>query len=168
MACAIVDPDAIDGLKIVAHIDVGEAVLVDVAHLHCQTEVPRRRHRFALLVEEPFGIPWHRFEVAPAIIPVEHVRLTHFLQAAIDKAQAFCVRPCQLPLAIDLFQVGTSAGLKNCERPVVGDVQIQITVAIDVRQSEPQTAGSRLQAGFLGHFAKAAVAQIQETMRPLP
>ena len=51
---AVVNPNAIHGLEIVAHVNVGEPVLVDVAHLDAQTEVPRRGKRFAVVVEEPF------------------------------------------------------------------------------------------------------------------
>ena len=54
MTGAIVKPEAIHGLEIIAHVNVGETVLVNVAHLHTQSEVPRRRHWFAVFIEEPF------------------------------------------------------------------------------------------------------------------
>ena len=92
-ASSIVDPDAIHRLEIVAHVDVGETVLVDVTHLHPQSEVPRGRHRLSIVVEKPLRVPRYRLETPPPIVEVKYIRLTHFFEASIDIAQAIRIRP---------------------------------------------------------------------------
>src|SRR5206468_850341 len=71
---AIVDPDAIGRLKIIADVEVGSTVVVQIAE-HCgQTPVIRRADGFAVFVEEgPVG-PAHWREPAVANVAEEDVR----------------------------------------------------------------------------------------------
>ena len=85
MAPAVVDPDAVGRLEIVAHVNVGRAVAVDVAEHDRQSQVARRvAQRMAVGCEKRAVRPGDRSELALAVIQIEHVRRAQFDQLAGD------------------------------------------------------------------------------------
>src|SRR5439155_26067805 len=90
----IVDPDAIGRLKIIADVEVGCAVVIQIAE-HCrQSPVIRRADGLAVLVEEgPIG-PAHWHETAVADITEEDVRLAvlEYTAAVVETEPADQIR----------------------------------------------------------------------------
>ena len=84
-AFAIIDPNAVGRLEIVAHIDIGSTVAIEVVKLDGQPHVPRHSGE-----GQPVGIakgafrPWHCCEPAFAVVEVEHVRFAVLDEAAIN------------------------------------------------------------------------------------
>src|SRR5439155_18385098 len=83
-ARALVDPDSIGGKEIVAHINVGQAVAVDVPE-HCrETPIVRRlRQRFAVFVEKRAAGKGDRDEICSALIAIKNVRFPQLLDAVL-------------------------------------------------------------------------------------
>ena len=163
VAVAVVEPDAVGRLEIVADVDVGRAVAVEVAKNHGETHVPRFGfERRAVFTKERPARPGHRGEHALAVVQVEHVRFTEFDQAALDDFELARPAAGDGVLAVDLADRDISAAAKNRNFAVVGDVEIQVTVAVHVRKSRRVRAGLGEQACRRGDVGEPSAAQIQK------
>src|SRR5436309_2502056 len=135
VAMPVIDPDSIRGLKIVAHIDVRKAVAIEVVEHDREAQIPRRAfERFALLSQKRPIRPRHWRENSLAVIEVKHVRLAQFDQQAIDNLQPSALPAGDLRLAIDVADGNRSAASQNSVLPIIGYVEIERAVAVDVRQ----------------------------------
>ena len=86
-AGAVVEPEPVRRLEIVADVNVSEAVGVDVTHLHTQPEVERLGKRLAVGLNKPTGTPRHFLKYALPVVEVKGVRLTVLDQLAVDDFQ---------------------------------------------------------------------------------
>ena len=84
---AVVEPEPIRRLEIVADVNIHKAVAVDVAHLHAQAEVERLGERLAIGMDESPGTPWHTLKHAQTVVEIKGVRLTKLDQLAVDNFQ---------------------------------------------------------------------------------
>ena len=142
-ALAGVDPDAVRRGVVVAHVQVGEAVVVDVAEHHGQPPVAERRDRFPLLVHERPGLVLDRGETTFAVVAVEPVDLGQLADLAVRR-RLEASGPARRPRgsAVDLRDLPLLAALRHREaRRRIGQqhridevraVEVEVAVAIDV------------------------------------
>src|SRR6266542_5605234 len=113
MAAAVIDPNSVGRVEIVADIDIRVAVAVEVAHLDSEAIVPWRALGFALFVEKKLRVPGNRPESSFAIVQIKHIRLAHFLQTPFNEFQAVGVATRHHPLSVDLLEVSLTAGTQD-------------------------------------------------------
>src|SRR5213594_4108676 len=80
MAFAIVEPNTVGGFEIVAHVEVGRAIAVEVAEGGRQTPVIGRLvQRTAIFIDKSSVSPGEGRKTAFAIVVVEDMRLAVFI-----------------------------------------------------------------------------------------
>jgi len=163
---AVVDPDPVNRLEIVADVDVRRAVAVQIPHLRRQTEVQRRRSGRALLVAEKLRVPRHRAEPALAVIEIERVGFADLFEPAIDESQPFRVRPADLPLAVDQPHLGAPAGAQDRDRSIICHVEVEVAVAVHIPHRQGGAAGLAAETGPDRGLEKTPIAVILETTHP--
>ena len=154
-----IEPDAVFPVdKVVAHVEVGPAIAIEVTEHGAEAPVGRRRSEFlTILIKECALGPRDRSKVSSALIEVEEIPLPALQDfcAAIpfahrDKAilRRHPDRPIGFPSRLDsqtrrlVFEGGG---------PVVGDVEVEITIPIDVGQRQrgsSQALGESVLVGF--------------------
>ena len=128
--------------EIVANVEVGLVVSVEIAEHHGQTPIPRGIGQgLTLLVEKQTHIPRGNDHVGSAAVDVERIGFSAFedLQIAIERRNS--------EVALLRFNHRAAVGLTALNKPptlgrvmegvetVVGDVQVEVAVAIDIGQS---------------------------------
>ena len=158
----MIDPDPVGRIKIVADVDVREPVPVDVPEHDRETPIIRRfGQRFSVLVEKRSAGERNRHEICPALVAIEYIRFPQLLDAALGAHnEPVCqVRPGCRPaikavqhhLAVDPFEGCVCIGHVHQRRcAVVGDIEIQTAIAIDVahRQRHASPSGIETQRRF--------------------
>lgn len=107
---AIVDPEAIGHLEIVADVEIRGAVAVDVAHLGAEAVIKGRGFGLAVGADEELGVPGDGGESALAIIEVEDAGFTDFFDAAVHIAEAMGMGTGEDPFVVDAADFGAAAG----------------------------------------------------------
>jgi hypothetical protein len=167
-----VEPDAVFPVhEVVAHVEVGPPVAIQVAEHHAQAPVGGGRLQFAtVLVEEGAFGPGNRGEVAAAAIEVEEVPLSPFqdLGAAVPFAHRDePVFRCDTDGSVGFpASLDPQSGRMILEGggPIIRDVQIEIAIAIDVGQR--QRGGSEpFREPVTGGFGEVSGSVIQEQSR---
>ena len=162
MAMAVVDPATVGSPVIVADVEVGSAVAVDVAEGCGEPPVGwGLGERGAILVEERASGPGDRVEVAGAVIEVELVWLAALLEAAIQQDESVGLGPAQHRAAVDHLHVHPAA-VTDVVGAVVCDVEIEGSVAVDVSEGERGRAGACGGAGGGGGIGEFPVAIVEE------
>src|SRR5205814_4493879 len=102
MAAAIIEPNTVGCLKLIANVNIGKPIAVDVAEHGGKAEVERRfLERLAVLAQKPAVSPGNRGKSAVAVIQIKHIRLAEFDQQAVDDFQTFGIAAGDLWFAID-------------------------------------------------------------------
>ena len=171
---AVVQPEQVRVLEVVAHVEVGRAVAVHVGELGGEREVLRcGGERPAGLVEKPARRPRHEREVPRAVVQVEAVRvgaLLHRYQAVLGPVHDAVVLA---ELRDDLEVLVPQVADHLVERPllrrvdvhrgpglVVGDVEVEVPVPVHVGQGHRHAArvgGQPCLSGMLGEHAVPVV-----------
>ena len=139
-ARAFVDPNAVGPvIIIVAHVDVRQPVAVDVAKHRRQPPIARRLgQRLAVLVEKRTGRPGHGRKPAFAVIEVQKIAFANFddFDSAALRGQSHeTVGGRHHHFAVHQPGLDFHAGFVPVhDGPIVGHVQVQVAVPIDVRQ----------------------------------
>src|SRR4030095_12159026 len=94
-------------------------------------------------------------------VQVKSVRFAKFDQSPVDDLKPARPASGDGVLAIDIADRELSAAAKNRKFAVVGDVQIQVAIAVDVRKGGGVRAGLGEQAGRRGDVGEASATQIQ-------
>ena len=185
---AIPEPNAIGRGKVVADVDIGRAVAIEVANHHGESPIARRGSQGRpLRVEEEAVGPGQGHEAAAARIAKEGVRLAEFVMqhsyAAIGQrpvCKLKAVRPFRIGQwpAVDGRDDRPPVVLAQCELhrrliangggAVVGDVEVQQTVAVEVRQSQRRSAPAPVQERRGGIELEMAAAVVDENRRAAP
>ena len=71
LAIALVDPDAVGGLEIIADINVDRTVVIDVSHLYRQAKFPRFGHGLTRFIQKGWATPGDRLKETPALVDPE-------------------------------------------------------------------------------------------------
>ena len=173
---AVVQPEHVGILEVVAHVQIRRAVPIDVGELGGQAEVLRRGgERLAVLVAEPARGPRDEREMPLAVVQIEGVRIGPLLHrhevvlGPIHHAVVLAELGNDLPVSVAhlmdhaiersllrRIDVHRRAGL------VIGDVEIEMPVAIYVGQRHRHAAGGRAEPGLLRPLGEDAVAVVHE------
>src|SRR5688572_24757632 len=164
---AVVDPDAVRRLEIIAHVNVRRAVAVDVAQQHRETEIHRLLFEWlAVLVEKRSTGPRQRGELSLAVIEIHRARFAKLDDAAVDNFPPSRVSPADHWLAIDGANAQVAATPQNGGFAIVCDEQIKRAVAIEITERERCTAqrthGNSRSSGRVG---KTPIALVEEERR---
>ena len=140
-----IDPDAIRRRVVIADVQVGTSIAVDVAKHHRQPPITIRRNRRSLLVGVSARLELDRLEVSLAVVAIEPMHLRQFAHFPIRqrleapfplrRTRRFAVHLRHLPL-VAAFRDG-EAGRRIRQMHLVDEmraVKIEVAVPIDVRQ----------------------------------
>ena len=164
-AGAIVDPDAVRRLKIVALVNVRIAVLIKVAEHRGQRHVERRLLDWLSVGVAKCAIrPVERGEGVVAVVAEDEVGFAEFREHAILEDQPAGVTAADDRLA---GAIGGEADVRTAaqdrELTIIADEQVEIAVAIDVRSGGGGAAELGLhQAGALHQISKLAFAIVHK------
>ena len=177
MAATLVDPNPVHGIEIVANVEVGKTVAVQVAEHHRQSPVIGRRGQGPpVLIQEGAAGEGDRNEVGAALIAVEHVHLALFIDAAarVDGKSVGQIGVRHGPAidaldhlpAVDHAERELRVGhVHQSARAIIRDIKVQITVAIEVAQRQRHSAFARIEDGKIPGFGEAAFAVVNENVR---
>ena len=137
MSFPIVDPDSVRSLEIVANVEIGKTISIDVAKHRRKTKIGRRRsERFALGCQKcaigPGGAP----EMPMTVIDVERIGFSNLDHMAVDNLYARGVAARNDVAAIDLPDRNRPATSQDRNLAIIGDVQVQVAVAIDISEGQ--------------------------------
>ena len=172
IALAVVDPDTVRAGEIVADVDVGIAIPIHILEPGSQAPILEGRHWIAVFIEE--SLPGHcdLLEAATAVVEVEMVRLCVFMPAqnsAVDLQRIVVPEfGCDGIAITGLHHQFLESGLPwpvdvpDAPTLVVGDIEIEVTVPINIGQcgGGAAVAGSGREAA--GQFGKAAGAIVEQ------
>ena len=173
---AVVQPEHVGILEVVAHVQIRRAVPIDVGELGGQGEVLRSgSQRLSVLVQEAARGPRDEREVPRTVVQVETIRIRTLLHRH-EVVFGSIHHPVVLAeLGNDLEVVRADLVDHRIERPllwwihvhggaglVIGDVQIEVPVAIYVGQRHRHAAGGRAEPGVSGPLGEDAVAVVHE------
>ncbi len=116
-----------------------------------------------VLVEKCPARPPHRGEDARAIVQIKHVRLPQLDEMALDQFETLGPPARDLRTAIDQACRNLSTAAQDRNLPVIGHVEIQVSVPIDVGQCQRMRAGLRDQPGRRRDIGKTTLAEIEKT-----
>src|SRR5262245_48105634 len=152
---AVVDPDAVGSLKIVADINIGMPVGIDVAEHNRKALVPGRGcERLAFLIEEAPISPRRSLEGAFAVINVKGVGFAEFDHSAVNNFKALTVAATDDRPSIDRAHRNRSATAQDGILAVICDVEVEVAITIDVSQSDRMTTGFKGKTGGFGDVLK--------------
>ena len=120
--------------------------------------------RPTILVQKRPCRPGHRPEASLAVVEVQHVHLTVFQNPAFGSVFQPIAIFGQDHLATVHIHHRESRGA-NRRRAIIGHVEVQIAVVVDVRQGQGRCAELARQAA-LSRFAEPSIAFIQEKPGP--
>ena len=144
---AVVQPHAVRRPEIVADIEIGKSVVIDVAEGRGQSPVERcLRQRRAVLVAEATARPRDRREAALSVVEVELVRLAVFQNLSVHHRQAILPFRRHGGPPVHQTQVHLAA-IPDVFGAVVRHVEIEGTVPVHVRQRERHAAVRAAGAG---------------------
>ena len=141
MTGAVVQPEPVGSLKIVANVDVRQTVAVDVTNLHSQSKVRRWRDRTPIFISKS-GFPRNGREVCLVIVQVKHIRFAIFVYFSIDDFEPFRMTARDDRQIIDHAKRIRATIAQNGFDPEVIDVQVQVAVAVNVSQRERRRSAS--------------------------
>ena len=148
-------------MKIIAHVKIRSTVAVQIAEHSRKTPVMRWSGKgIAIFVKKRSFGPGQLGEFAATQISIEPMRLAVFQHTAVGhEFQVLAVLGPDHPPPADVQQ--SHARRANRCRPVVCDIQIQVSVAIDVGQRAGGRPVAATQAA-VHHLAENTVAIIQK------
>ena len=174
-AIALINPKPVRAGKIIANVQVRKQVIVHVAKRDSQAPFAKRSQRTRFSVDDKHRLRRHISKRAVGVVEIKSVSLRQFTHPAgvRDREPALpfrferrlAVDPCDDPL-ITALGVLKPRGRIGEVHPVdvMGHVQIEITIAIDVRQSQRTGGAGRVEARYFAQL-KAAAAIIEEQPR---
>ncbi len=161
---SIIDPEAIRRLEIVAHVNVRRSVAVDIAEHDREPPVKRRlRQRPPMLVKKRALGERHRYKPSRTLIPQQHIRLPVLVVGESASAglfadleieaihqfrirQRFSIHTGNLRRAVDGAEGEAGVGLvPDRDDPIVGNIDIQVSVTVNVRQREGGSGSTCIQ-----------------------
>ena len=175
LSFAIVDPDTIFAGKIVAEINVRRAVVVDVAKHHRQSPVVRRfLQRLSLFIKKRSVGKRNRSELPTAFVAQKHISFAVFLDLSVF---AQLKPPNQIRLRnrstvdaqydrLSVDRVPVETGLRVISdgvRAVIGNIKVQIPVAINVGQGQGHAGLPRIERW--PQFGEMPFAIVEEDVR---
>ena len=131
-AGAIVEPEPVRRLEVVADVNVDVTIAVDVAHLHAQAEVQRLGKRLAIGTDESIGAPRHALKHALPVVEIKGIRLAKLDQPPVNDLQPLGVLAGHHRLAAHLPHRERPAIAQQRQLAEVGHVQVKIAIAIHV------------------------------------
>src|SRR6266498_2569006 len=134
MPSAVIYPDAVRRVEVVADVDVRRPILVHVAEHDRQTPIPRnspqRLSRF--IHEDPVG-PWYWHEMTFTVVQIQNIRFPQFEQPAPwRKLELVTIFRPKLEPAIDLQKI--KAGASHGGTAIVRDIEVQRAISIHIPQ----------------------------------
>src|SRR5438045_1259910 len=106
MSLTVVEPDPVGRPIIIAYVDVGPPVPVNVSECCRQSPIERRvGEHLIVLVQECALRPRNRGEMSLAVIEVQNVRFAIFEKLAVDQHQAAPERGWNSQLSINHLQI---------------------------------------------------------------
>src|SRR5262249_15212768 len=141
MATAVTKPKAIRILKIIAGIEIGLAILIDVMHYDAEPEVPgSRRQSRAGFIEECAVGPGHFMETTFAVIEVKGTRLAVLNEVPFNDLEPIPITTNNLLLAPHHTSSDPHSGADRIF-PIVRDIKVEGAVPIDVAQGYGHATG---------------------------
>ena len=165
-ALPVAEPQMVRRLEIVAHIDVGKAVAVHVADLDREPEIRGGRDRTPFRVAERL-LPRRRREPALAVVEIQHVGLAELVELALDDPQAVGETAGDDRLAVHHAGRDRRAVAEDRLGREVALVEVQVAVAVDVREGQRGPAGAAGDPAGRGDIGETALAVVQQArVRP--
>ena len=164
-AFAVVDPDAVGGLEIVADVNVGRAIAVEVVEGDSKVQVAGRfLKRLAGLGQKGAVGPRDGGEMGLAVVAVESRQGTGLDQQAVHDLDSQGGATHHPGSAVDHAHGDRAAAAEDRVVAVVGHKQVQGAIAVNVSQGQALAARVvQQQAGLLGDIFEAAVAVVEQT-----
>src|SRR5205807_1682184 len=136
----------------------GRAIAVDVAE-HCRkAEIGRSRfERLAISRQKSSVRPRGAGEMAVAIVEVERIRFADLDHVAVDDLDPRGIAPRYHVASIDLTDRNGAAAAQDRYLAIIGDVKVEVAVAVDVRQSERVPARLENEPGSFGDVFEPAI-----------
>ena len=175
---AVIDPNSILGVKVIADVNVRRAVAIDIVEHDRERPVIGHGDRAAVLTEKRPVRPTERKEPALPVVAVKPIRFAVFQNAGnrihsetplqVGRGDRLSVHRQELELAIEGGDFEASIGfIPPGAGPVVGHIEVQKTIAIDVGQGQGGAAGVATQARRSGHIPETSLAVVQEQSNAL-
>ena len=134
---AIVDPAAILGEAVVGNEQIRGVIAVHVAENHAQALVAvRPGERLAGVCPETAIGPVQQRKPAVSVVQVKLIRLAVFKHLVVDELDPVRVRAADGKRSVGPHDVEFPAVLEHRLGTVVGDVQVEVVVAIDVGEGD--------------------------------
>jgi hypothetical protein len=130
-------------LKIVADVKVRRAIVIEIVKHGREAHIPRNRaQRLAIFVQEISVGPtdWRKFSLA--IVSIKHVGFAQFIHDPVDDFHPVGVPAGDHRLPVHRANAEGPTGSENGGFAVVGHVEVEVSIAIDVRQSHGGGAGA--------------------------
>ena len=174
-ALAGIDPDAVWRSVVVADVEIGKPVAVDVAKHHSQSPVAIRRNGRALFVQESAWLVLGRLETSVTFVAIESVdfrQLAHFavrqrFEATFPfrRTRGFAVHFRHFPLIAAAGHGEARRGIGQHHRiDEMCAVKVEVAVTINVRERHRCGGCGARQAGVL-HFRPLRLAVVEEEPR---
>ena len=169
LSAALIEPDALRGIEVVADPDVRQAVLIQVAHHHAQAPVERRRgKRQTRLVEKRSIDERQRREAPSSDIAIHFIDLAVLLNAAarIKPVAIGELRVRHRPAVHSRNDALSIAGrevehrvrhVHQGQRAIVRHVEIEKTIAVEIAERERHAGLRAVEPRHLGETSLAVI-----------
>lgn len=163
LAGAVIQVESIGGKSIVAYIEVGGTVLVDIA----ETDGEALVHggfviRPALGIEESAIGPGLEFEATGTIIEVEIIGFSQLEHGIANDFDTFGIASAHDVFTIAAGDIEGAAASEDGGGAVIADIEVEISVAVGVGEGNGGASVSGFEAGGLALIFEFAVALINE------